>query len=151
MKQIKRIQVSDIRVQYREGSGGYDAEAIQKAASLIHRRTGEHPKNLRICKKSIDARRDISFVYSVYAEIPDTPSADLIEGVKIFSEPELDIKYGSEKLAHRPIVVGFGPAGIFASLILAENGYEVIELGTGFRAWESAGYEIAFPKKSSKE
>ena len=38
-----------------------------------------------------------------------------------------------------------------AARILAENGYEVIELGTGFRAWESAGYEIAFPKKSSKE
>ena len=36
-----------------------------------------------------------------------------------------------------------------AARILAENGYEVIELGTGFRAWESAGYEIAFPKKSS--
>ena len=38
-----------------------------------------------------------------------------------------------------------------AARILAENGYEVIELGTGFRAWESAGYEITFPKKSSKE
>ena len=34
-----------------------------------------------------------------------------------------------------------------AARILAENGYEVIELGTGFRAWEAAGKEIAYPEK----
>ena len=34
-----------------------------------------------------------------------------------------------------------------AARILAENGYEVIELGKGFRAWESAGKKIAYPKK----
>ena len=34
-----------------------------------------------------------------------------------------------------------------AARILAENGYEVIELGKGFRAWEAAGKKIAYPKK----
>jgi rhodanese-related sulfurtransferase len=34
-----------------------------------------------------------------------------------------------------------------AARILSENGYEVIELGKGFRAWEAAGKEIAYPKK----
>ena len=28
-----------------------------------------------------------------------------------------------------------------------EKGYEVIELGKGFRAWEAAGKKIAYPKK----
>ena len=34
-----------------------------------------------------------------------------------------------------------------AARILVENGYEVIELGKGFRAWEAAGKEIAYPEK----
>lgn len=34
-----------------------------------------------------------------------------------------------------------------AAKILSEKGYEVIELGKGFRAWEAAGKKIAYPKK----
>jgi rhodanese-related sulfurtransferase len=34
-----------------------------------------------------------------------------------------------------------------AARILSEKGYEVIELGKGFRAWEAAGKKIAYPKK----
>lgn len=32
-----------------------------------------------------------------------------------------------------------------AARILAENGYQVVELGTGFRGWQSAGKEVAKP------
>ena len=32
-----------------------------------------------------------------------------------------------------------------AARILTENGYQVVELGTGFRGWQSAGKEIAKP------
>ena len=32
-----------------------------------------------------------------------------------------------------------------AARILAENGYQVVELGTGFRGWQSAGKEVARP------
>ena len=40
---------------------------------------------------------------------------------------------GSEKLIGRPLVIGFGPCGIFAALELARNGYRpiVIERGKG--------------------
>lgn len=34
---------------------------------------------------------------------------------------EPDVEPGSEKLNNRPVVVGFGPAGIFAALMLAEK------------------------------
>ena len=33
-----------------------------------------------------------------------------------------------------------------AARILAEHGYEVVELGTGFRGWVAAGYQIAKPE-----
>ena len=32
-----------------------------------------------------------------------------------------------------------------AARILTENGYQVVELGTGFRGWQSAGKEVAKP------
>ena len=32
-----------------------------------------------------------------------------------------------------------------AARILIENGYQVVELGTGFRGWQSAGKEVAKP------
>ncbi|MFA9398123.1 MAG: NAD(P)/FAD-dependent oxidoreductase, partial [Clostridiaceae bacterium] len=42
-----------------------------------------------------------------------------------------NIKYGDKILKHRPIIVGMGPAGLFAGLILAKNGYKplIIEQG----------------------
>ena len=34
-----------------------------------------------------------------------------------------------------------------AARILAEKGYKVVELGTGFRGWVAAGLEVAYPKE----
>ena len=34
-----------------------------------------------------------------------------------------------------------------AARILADNGYEVVELGSGFRGWAAAGQEVAYPKE----
>ena len=69
MKENKKLLVSGVRVQYKNGVCDYEAEAVHKAAQLIKKETGCTPTNLKISKKSIDARRDISFVYSVYAEV----------------------------------------------------------------------------------
>lgn len=34
-----------------------------------------------------------------------------------------------------------------AARILVKNGYEVVELGTGFRGWAASGREVEHPKK----
>ncbi len=131
MREKQRIQINDIRVLYHGAGGDYDAQAIHKAASLIHRLTGGHPENLKIAKKSVDARRELSFVYSVAAEldgdvkIPDDPA------IRRFSEPTLTLPHGETKITHRPVIVGFGPAGMFCGLILAEAGFRPIILERG--------------------
>ena len=38
---------------------------------------------------------------------------------------------GSEKLKHRPVIVGSGPAGLFAALVLAQRGFNPIMLERG--------------------
>jgi len=87
---------------------------------------------LSIIKKSIDARKksDIKFNYSV--DIVCNQEKDILskiqdKDVKLEEVKEIElIKQGTQELKFRPVVVGFGPAGIFAALTLARQGYKPI-------------------------
>lgn len=87
-------------------------------------------------KKSVDARKKdrISFVYSVYAEVAreaaDT-DALLADGIVPSAEHPFSICFGSELLSARPVIVGFGPCGMFCALLLAANGYRPIVIERG--------------------
>ena len=91
---------------------------------------------LSIYKRSVDARKknEIKFVYSVLVcgELPSV-SEDKLKALKItpykYSEPEF--KQGDEKLEKSVVVVGSGPCGLFAALLLAENGYNPILIERG--------------------
>lgn len=128
MKEYRKITVGGIRTVYHAGTD-HDAEAIRKAAVILKKKTGVAPHNLQISKKSIDARKraELSFVYTVYAETEAEVS--VIENdpdIRLFTEPELHLTHGTKKAEHRPVIVGFGPAGMFAALVLAENGFRPI-------------------------
>ncbi|WP_411169566.1 NAD(P)/FAD-dependent oxidoreductase [Clostridium sp. MB05] len=94
-------------------------------------------QNFKIVKESLDARKknDIKYIYCV--EVEHKNEEKLVnklrdKDVKL-EEPhyDADIVFGGKELKNRPVVVGFGPAGIFAALLLAEKGYKplVIERG----------------------
>lgn len=89
-----------------------------------------------IYKRSVDARKrsDITFVSSVEfrAEAGDVDVEYLAsKGVKIKTDETVSFIPGKEKCAARPVVIGFGPAGMFASLYLAKYGYRPIVLERG--------------------
>ena len=44
-----------------------------------------------------------------------------------YKEPQI----GTEAMKHRPLVIGFGPAGMFSALLLAQMGYRPIVLERG--------------------
>lgn len=86
----------------------------------------------KIIKKSIDARRgEVLFVYSVLLK---TNSSVFCDGTNILQVKNLETtpeKQGTETLKERPVIVGFGPCGMFSALTLARNGFKplVIERG----------------------
>jgi uncharacterized protein len=88
----------------------------------------------KITKEAIDARRkpDVSRVYSVFVEIPDSRAYRMGREVReVSEEQESPIIPGSLKLKGRPVIVGSGPAGIFAALTLAAGGYKPLVLERG--------------------
>ncbi len=94
--------------------------------------------HFRLYKKSVDARRrdDVRLVCTVLASADRPLSAKelaLVERseLRILQEPALCPTFGEEKLAARPLVVGMGPAGLFAALLLAEQGYAPILIDRG--------------------
>ena len=90
-----------------------------------------------IFKRSVDARHkpEIYFVYSVavhgsFPEISEKTQNKFGFSVQnSVSDPTIVI--GNQALSAPPVVVGSGPAGLFAALVLAENGYNPIILERG--------------------
>lgn len=91
----------------------------------------------RILRKSLDARRrdDIHHVYSVAVDIPAWEEASqgvFPKGVSALNDDSFQWPQpGQEPLRHRPVVVGSGPAGLFAAYMLAISGYRPIMLERG--------------------
>jgi uncharacterized protein len=97
-----------------------------------------------VFKRSHDARKKnaIVLIYTVDCELRDEAAvlARLAGQPHIRPTPDTGYHFighasGDRPLAPRPIVVGFGPCGIFAALILAQMGLRpiVLERGTAVR------------------
>lgn len=106
-------------------------ELEARAAKLLKIETSGI-KNFRILKESIDARKkdNICFVYNVTFDVENekklkakTSSRDVI-----FESAAEAVKqeFGTEKLNARPVIIGAGPAGLFAGLVMAKNGFRPV-------------------------
>ncbi|APM37607.1 NAD(P)/FAD-dependent oxidoreductase [Clostridium kluyveri] len=111
-------------------------ELKAKAAKKL-KISSRYIKDFKILKESIDARKknDIKFNYSVKIVCENEKkivSKLKNRDIKIEEEGLKDkLICGTKKMETRPIIVGIGPAGMFAGLLLAENGYKplIIERG----------------------
>ena len=104
--------------------------AVEEVRSAAAKKAGipeRKVRTFRILKKSIDARKKGSLreVYSVLI-------SENTESLPAFAVPSVGER------SHRPIVVGFGPAGIFASYVLALAGMRPLVLERGLPIEERA-------------
>ena len=93
---------------------------------------------MRIVRQALDARKKQDIFYCMHAELTLTDAAAkrVLHDPKLKAEPVKEtapetIAFGTRQPEGRIIVTGLGPAGLFAALTLAENGYRplVIERG----------------------
>jgi hypothetical protein len=124
---------------------------IENAQSLIHQadeikvallKRLEIPESdlihFDIFKRGVDARKShaILYVYSLDVEVKNEEKilAKFRKDAHIKPAPDTSYHYvatTSSAPSLRPVIVGFGPAGIFAALILAQSGFKPIVLERG--------------------
>jgi len=102
-------------------------------------RLGIPDRSLRgytVFKRSYDARKReaISLIYTIDVELDDDDAVLARRIVHVAPAPDLRYRFVTHApagLAERPIVIGMGPCGLFAGLILAQMGFRPIILERG--------------------
>ena len=127
------LRISNIKIDVYKNQEKILQNEIEK---ILHVKTQEI-KSYKIVKQSIDARKKdkICFIYQVDVDVIGNEAKILkncdkrvsIADIKEYVLPQC----GEIKLEHRPIVVGAGPAGLFAALMLAQMGYKPLLLERG--------------------
>ena len=91
--------------------------------------------SFEVIKESVDARdkNNLLISYNVLVDIKEKVAVKLLKdkNAKVFVNPDINLLYPKWKFENSPIIVGFGPAGIFAALYLARTGANPIIIERG--------------------
>jgi len=137
------IRLSEIKLTLAQAAQP-DAALRAAAAGILHVPEGDIAR-VEVFKRSFDARKaELLAVYIVDVALADParePPLLAQHAGRPHVGPTPDMAWhppvhAGEPLADRPVVVGFGPCGIFAALVLAQMGLRPIVLERGKRVRE---------------
>ena len=117
---------------------GLDDDEAALTEAIVHRLNIKERDLLsyQISKKSIDARKHtVNIVYTVDFEVRHEQkifNKHRHLGLTRINDTEYQyVKPGSEKMNYPPVIIGTGPSGLFAGLLLAQMGYRPVLLERG--------------------
>lgn len=137
MIRIGQLKISVKTINQLKKDGNEEKKILLKQIQKQYHIKNEDVKNIKITKKSIDARRkeDIKYVYTVELALErENKYFNKIKDKNVTKAEKKKYEYvvtGTNLLKHRPVVVGSGPAGLFCSYFLALEGYQPILLERG--------------------
>lgn len=130
---MKVFRLNGLKLTLREDEDGLTAKAAQALGI-----SGGDIVFLHIIKKALDARRNRPphFVYAVKIVVSDlvVPPEKMPEGMQIIpfqEEPAIEPSPMARQVKRPVVVVGSGPAGLFAAYALAVNSIPVVLLERG--------------------
>lgn len=90
-------------------------------------------RSVKLSKKSVDARKKNDVHFNISLDISAKGEAALLKRIKN-AVPVEKFTYDIPRVSggRRPVIVGFGPAGMFAALVLAQAGARPIVLERGY-------------------
>lgn len=105
-------------------------------------------------RRGYDARKksDIQLIYTVDVEVanPEKLLAKFSKDQHVRPTPDMSYKFvakAPENLPERPLVIGFGPCGLFAGLVLAQMGFNPIIVERGKEVRERTKDTFGFWRK----
>ena len=125
-----------------------DISALREKAAKRLRVPAPDIKELRLVKISLDARKksDIHYTCSVAVAVAGNEDRLIARGksADIAEYRETEYEIPASMLTERPVVVGFGPGGMFAALVLARAGARPIVIERGQEALKRKAAVEAF-------
>jgi uncharacterized protein len=115
-----------------------EKDGIDEYVKAAAQKLGISEDNLKFTKilhKSLDARSKRQFYYEISIVVSTADNFDNRENFPLYSE-KIRPERKAKKIAKRPIIVGFGPAGMFAALELIDYGVKPIIFERGKRIEE---------------
>jgi uncharacterized FAD-dependent dehydrogenase len=119
------LRISNVKINILNDDDKHIKSKIEK---LIHNKIN----SFKIVKKSLDARKELMYVYTFDIEV-DNEEKVLKEKnvIRTPNEEYIFPELGKEELTSRPVVVGSGPAGLFLGYFLSKYGYKPIIIERG--------------------
>jgi uncharacterized FAD-dependent dehydrogenase len=145
------LRLTDIKLPLNHTEADLQQAVVEKLGC-----PGTDVKQLNMFKRGFDARNkaDIQLIYTLDLEIAD--EAALLEkfGKDPHVRPSPDTSYqfvaqAPENLNERPVVIGLGPCGLFAALVLAQMGFKPIVLERGKEVRERTKDTFGFWRKKA--
>lgn len=94
--------------------------------------------SLKLVRRAIDTHsKKVSFIFTVDVELKDSANIkpEILKEVEISvikdKKDVLKFTPGNKQLPRSPVIVGFGPAGLFCGLLLAKYGYKPVIIEQG--------------------
>ncbi len=115
------IRISNIKISVKKN---IDLNVLKENVAKILHINKKNICKIKIAKQSVDARKkdNVVYIFAVDVEVSGVDEKNFLKIKNVSLEKKFEYLIEKQKFDKRPIIVGFGPAGFMAGLVLAKAG-----------------------------